>query len=546
MAQLFRQLRLILKAAGIVVIMAVAAEAIDDLSEFDGLTIDSIAINNNNIYDTSHPDYSGLLYRTANKLHPRTRHWIIRRELLFEEGDRFSSDLAAETERNLRRRLIVYQARVSVRKLPNGHVAVDVRTVDQWSLAGGIQLSRDGNETKYRVWVEEKNFLGLNVLLSAAYMIWEGESNYFSSRYYDQRFLGYAHSLQIAYSGDPLDGYAKLAFSRPFYNLSQKFGYTVQVAGTKGRSDVYHDTTKVASVRHEGDVAVVTCEYRTGRYNRKIHFIGRHAYKYNRLVDRDPATAESILPGLPEDSAYHEDFVAIRFSRPRFVTVERIDSYGIVEDLTLGETVQIGFARAFEPGYVDYIYDLVDIQAAVGFYGHSQLITLSCGQRFWDGDGVALRRQTRLSARYYNNHLPFLTIASRADYLYDGYCGGDELLVLGGTSGLRGFDRYFRTGNRRAIAGVEGRFFTGVELFSVKVAGAVFAEGGRVWKDGEEVRWEGFYSSIGAGLRFHVSRAARGRILRFDVAHSREAGWQFSVGTGQYFGVGAGTFVLTN
>jgi len=534
--------------AAVATAMVTGTEVGDDLSEFDGLIIDSISIDNRNIYDNNHPDYSGLLYRTANKLHLRTRHRIIRRELLFREGDSFSSELAAETERNLRSRLIVYQARISVRKLPNSHLAVRILTVDQWSLAGGIQLSRDGNETKYRVWAEEKNFLGLNVLLSAAYMFWEEESNYFASRYYDQRFLGRAHSIQIAYSGNPLEGYTKLAFARPFYDLSQKFGYAVQMAATKGRSDVYEDAAKVASVRHEGDMAVVAIEYRTGRYDRKIHFIGRHTYKYDRLVNRDSAVdfAESTLPGLPADSAYHEDFLAIRYSHPRFVTAERIDSYGIVEDLTLGETAQIGFARAFEPGYDDYVYDLVDIRAAVGYYGHSQLFTLSWSQRFWDGDGVAFRREFRLSARYYNNHLPFLTIASRADYVYDDHSGGDELLVLGGTSGLRGFDRYFRTGNRRAVAGVEGRFFTGIELLSVKVAGAVFAEGGRIWKDGEDVRWEGFYSSVGVGLRLHVSRAARGRILRFDVAHSKEAGWQFSIGTGQYFGVGAGTFVLTN
>ncbi len=528
--------------------MATAAEGGEDLSEFNGLIIDSVTVDNRNIYDTDHSEYNGLLYRTANKLHQRTRHWIIRRELLFEAGDSFSSELAAEKERNLRSRLIVYQARVSVRKLPNNHLVVDVLTVDQWSLAGGIQLSRDGNETKYRVWGEEKNLLGLNVLLSVEYMVWEEEGNYFASRYSDQRFLGRAHSIQIAYSGNPLEGYTRLAFSRPFYDLSQEFGYAVQIAATKVRSDVYHDTARVASVQHQGDMAALAFEYRRGRYNQKVHFIGRHTYKYDRLTNRAQAIVDigPTLTGLPNDSAYHEDFVAIRYSRPRFVTSERIDSYGTVEDLTLGETAQIGFARAFKPGYEDHVYDLVDVQAAVGFYGHSQLFTLSCSQRFWDSDGVALRRETRLSARYYNNYLPFLTIASRGDYVYDGHCGGDELLVLGGTSGLRGFDRYFRTGNRRAVAGVEGRFFTGVELFSVKVAGAVFAEGGRVWKDGEEVRWEGFYSSVGAGLRLHVSRAARGRILRFDVAHSKETGWQFSIGTGQYFGVGTGTFVLTN
>ena len=115
--------------------------------------------------------------------------------------------------------------------------------------------------------------------------------------------------------------------------------------------------------------------------------------------DQVVITSESTFPGLPEDSAYHEDFLAIRYSHPQFVTTERIDSYGTIEDLTLGETVQIGFARAFEPGYDDIVYDLVDVQAAVGYYGHSQLFTFSCNQRFWDSDGVAGRLCLRRSFR---------------------------------------------------------------------------------------------------------------------------------------------------
>ena len=53
----------------------------------EGRLIDSIIIDNRNIYNTDDPRYSGLLFRLANGLHIVTKENIIRHELLFTVGD---------------------------------------------------------------------------------------------------------------------------------------------------------------------------------------------------------------------------------------------------------------------------------------------------------------------------------------------------------------------------------------------------------------------------------------------------------------------------
>ena len=64
-------------------------------------TIDTIIIENRNIFDREDvaPDWVSHL---ANRLHMRTRPWVIKRRLLLNRGDPFDSARVAESERALR------------------------------------------------------------------------------------------------------------------------------------------------------------------------------------------------------------------------------------------------------------------------------------------------------------------------------------------------------------------------------------------------------------------------------------------------------------
>src|SRR3989304_5199181 len=52
-----------------------------------GAVIGEIVIRNENIFDISDPRENNWLFRLTNKLHARTRPWLIRNQLLFRTGD---------------------------------------------------------------------------------------------------------------------------------------------------------------------------------------------------------------------------------------------------------------------------------------------------------------------------------------------------------------------------------------------------------------------------------------------------------------------------
>jgi len=90
--------------------------------------IGKIEIDPHNIFDESDPRENKGLYRLADRLHVRTKPSTIRAQLLFRSGDRYSAQLLAETERNLRKLVFIYDAKVfPVRYADgNGTTSVDV------------------------------------------------------------------------------------------------------------------------------------------------------------------------------------------------------------------------------------------------------------------------------------------------------------------------------------------------------------------------------------------------------------------------------------
>ena len=518
--------------------------------EYEGLIVDSISINNRNIYDTDQKKYSGFLFRAINRLHYRTRKYVIRRELLLRKGDPFSWELAEETARNLRNRLTIYQARLEVRKLENDRLLLGVTTTDQWSLAGGVEVKRDGNETDYRLWGEEKNLFGRNLFASVEYFLEETEDDYFTTRFVDERVLNRPFRFIFGYSSNSTSSYTQFSFSRPFYNLNQRFGFFINMLATGGRVDNYRNEVRISESDHEGDLASFQVEYRFGSYRRKLSLIGRHTYRYedvfaNRILADNAADSAIALGGLPIDSVYHENRLAVQLSNVGFTTGKHIDGYGYVEDITTGQIFLVGFTRAFEPDYKEYLYDAVELQLSQRYRYRSHLFSLTYGRIFWFRGGDDHRRISTLTANYYNNGLSFFTLALRALYWSDWNNSGDNYLNLGGESGLRGYDKFFRDGNRMAAANVEGRFFSGVEILSVGLGGAVFSDLARTWRAGEPLQFRDFYASVGIGLRLFIERTSKGRVLRFDLSYSNRKEWQLSVGTGQYFSARASSFLLT-
>src|SRR5438067_2827612 len=65
-------------------------------------TIDTIIIDNGNVFHGNAEGAPHFVVKIANALHIRTRQWVIRRRLLLDKGDKIDTPRLEETERALR------------------------------------------------------------------------------------------------------------------------------------------------------------------------------------------------------------------------------------------------------------------------------------------------------------------------------------------------------------------------------------------------------------------------------------------------------------
>jgi hypothetical protein len=509
----------------------------ENLDAFEGRPIDTIVVETRNIFDTRSERYNNFVFRLANRIHIVTREDIVREELLLSPGEPFDPELARETVRNLRSRKAIYNAWWTVETGEGGNLLLTLTTVDQWSLTGGLSLQGDGSGTDVTVGFEERNFLGRHQLVSLDYVHQQDDEDYVMAGFLDRRFWSRQIALELEYNDDPTNRERRAIIGRPYYDLSQDWAFEFEVANRSVRRDIYNDDGVLAARSwSRGDVARTEIRYRWGSYKRKIGVALSHEYRFEDAYAREisPGFEEGAI-NFPTDSAVHQVQGSFFLEHVDFTTATRIDGFDQIEDITLGTQGSVFLGRAFRPSFTDYDYDFGGFRVSWVHGIRSTFFFADYERIFWFRRDADLRRTSEMSLRIYNNYLPFVTFAGRLYYRRDWRSDRTAPLLLGGKTGLRGFSTKFRTGDQMAVMNLETRFFPGLEILSVLVGFATFADVGRTFKPNEDFSLRDYYSSVGAGLRMSLEKASQSQILRFDVSLNNDQQVTFSFGTGQYF-----------
>jgi outer membrane protein assembly factor BamA len=172
------------------------------MSAEDSPQIRQIRIVSENVFQDAE---TSLLARVADAVHGVTHEQVIRRELLFAEGERLDPAKLVESERNLR--ALGLFRRVEIRAIPVGADEVDVvvRTRDSWTTEVSGSVGRAGGKGHYGISLEEKNLFGTAKKFSLA----AAERPDRSTReilYSDPQFLGRRLGLEV---GTVADGRAR-------------------------------------------------------------------------------------------------------------------------------------------------------------------------------------------------------------------------------------------------------------------------------------------------------------------------------------------------
>ena len=143
--------------------------------------ISSIFIDNHSVFDLSDPDLSSRFswaYRAANALHVATRQSVIRRELLFREGDCYDVERLRDSERLLRALNFIAGVDIFGVRQADGTIHVLVDTQDEWSLRADARMGGGGGAGFGGVTLREDNLLGSGNGVSAFYIDRRGERVY--------------------------------------------------------------------------------------------------------------------------------------------------------------------------------------------------------------------------------------------------------------------------------------------------------------------------------------------------------------------------------
>ncbi|HVS16930.1 MAG TPA: POTRA domain-containing protein [Thermoanaerobaculia bacterium] len=485
--------------------------------EREGAAIGRITIQVGEVFAEDEGKTNRRMHRLVNRLHRRTRDRVVRRQLLFREGDAFSARLLAESERILRERDYLFDAEIEAVGYRDGEVDVAVRTRDVWTLSGGVSFGREGGENSVEFEVQDNNFLGTGkeVGISRTETV-DRTSNEILFR--DKTPFGRHADVELV-AADNSDGHRYLLhLHRPFYSLETRWsaGMTALI---ETRNDTVYDRGEVINrfgVDHQvgelywgrspGLVDGAIQRWKLGYTWESLDF--------SFLVD----AAEPSRP--PDDRAFSVLWADYEYLQDRFVEVKDLNHLARTEDLNVGTRMhtRVGWSSAALGATADRL--VAGIDASWGFQpGPRQLLFAAAyhGAR-WGSDGVenlVVSGELRYHWRNLGRHALFARL--HADWGQN--LDQERPFQLGGDSGLRGYPLRFATGDRRALLNVEQRFFTDWEpLRLANVGAAVFFDVGRAWYRDDPGSDPGVLTDIGFGLRLSPTRSGRGSVLHLDVA----------------------------
>ncbi len=489
--------------------------------ELSGAVIGDIRIANNDIFDLQDPAENRFLYRLANDLHIETRKDVIRQQLLFEPGEPFSSHELLETERILRANHYIHEATIKPVHVENGVVDVEVDTTDTWTLTPRLSASRAGGENTTGIGLRELNLLGTGVEVEALYKSnVDRDAKIF--RLIDHHLGDSWYSFTGTYSSNSDGNSTYLDIGKPFYALDSKSANGISFFDNDEIQNVYDYGNITASFRHQTSTYEIFKGWSAGLQDGWVR-----RYKiglgHDEHLFSDIDAGDGVLdPSALQDRLFVYPFFDFELLQDHFEKTHNVDQVSKTEDRFLGTRLsgRLGYASTGLGSYRNAWLLGLDAQKGFGSSDSTSLVLASTfGTRIEDGDLHNLSLE--FSARYHRRQSDHRLLYASLSGLYGYNLDVDNLVQLGGDTGLRGYPLRYQGGDKRALLTVEQRYFTDWYPFRLfRVGGAVFFDMGRTWGGtGIDYRNQEWQKDIGFGLRIGSTRSGSGRMTHIDLAY---------------------------
>jgi Surface antigen variable number repeat/Omp85 superfamily domain len=515
---------------------ALVGIGVPSASAQSGPRIRQIQIRSENVFEDAE---TSLLARVADGLHSTTREEVIRRELLFSEGESLDSARVAETERNLRA-LGLFRS-VEIRTEPVGDEEVDliVRTRDAWTTEVSGSLGRVGGRSKFGVGLEETNFLGFGKKLSLDFAS-NSDRTTRQVVYSDPQFLGRRLLLDLVYANSSDGERRHFELARPFRSLDGGSAALLDYEDGARETRVYDRGSELARFGMETRSFEISAGRRlTVDSSRPVARLSAGYRREEAAFTLERGAADT----LPNDRKFGFFFARFDLLNPDFLVKQDIANLSRDEDFDVGGLLSLELAYSAPLlGARERFAAALRLARGARLPNGLLIGSLSAKTREHNGSLEHSLAEAELEAYWKPPRLPDQTLAGRLLFSWGRRLDREVQLAADGASGLRGYRLHAFTGDRRLIANLEDRIRLTPELLHLfQLGAAVFVDAGYAWPAGSPIRLSDLRVDAGVGLRIALPRAARHALLRFDVAYALRPdllgrrGWLVSFSSSQAF-----------
>jgi hypothetical protein len=505
--------------------------------------ISAVIINSHSIFgdrDSTEDRPLGWAFRAANSLHITTRDGVIRREILFAEGDCFDPYRIAESERLLRAFSAVSRVSITDELLPDSTHRVTVETHDEWSTRLDARLSAHG----YGLRLTEENLLGSGQSLGFFY-VKHDVTRELGVSFYTPQLIGTRWDMRAELGKSRAGTFVREEISYPWvgevshWGAVQGFIREDRLFDYIGADDPNLNAPHVLlPLRDKAfDLAVVRRLGPTGNTGMLGMALGYQQLSYPGAVEvaatgdfDDRVVADSATEAAVRRQHSPRDniraYALLGHRTVHWVKRRGMDSMRGQEDVRLGAEIGLALGHsipALEED--DDLYTTLSLYSAMEI-GDALLVgrLRTDGRRALDagiaeaewqdfyGDAEIL---SYLRPWHSEHHLLFLRAAAIGAW----NTRTPFQITLGGEQSVRGFDRERFPGGRRVVFNAEDRMYFGWPFpRTLDLGGTLFFDAGRIYPGDVPFGVDsGFRASAGAGLRVSFPPGSR-TIYRVDLA----------------------------
>ena len=487
--------------------------------EADGVVIGDIVLDKQNIFDLSNPKENNWIYRLANKYHVITKDRVIRKQLLLEPGDSYSKRLVDETERLLRGNRFLFDAAITPFNRQQDSVDLKVSTRDVWTLWPVFTVSRSGGENKTTIGIEDINLLGRG----QTFRFERTEDVDREARTFEFRddHLGSNWLSGKLFLADNSDGHSRfLSLVRPFYALDTRWSAGASVFDDDRRTAFYELGDEVAEYQHAREQFTAFGGWSSGLRKGWVR-----RYTTGVVFDENvftPVVAGTLPALVPTDRKLVYPFFGFELLEDRFEKTTNKNQIARTEDFFTGThfSATLGWAdESLESDRDAIIYSATYAKGFGSLESKALLLRARASGRQESGDtrNAVVRVDARMYWKQSEKRAFFTTVSGIHGHALD----ADNVIELGGETGLRGYPLRYQTGDSRFLATIEQRYYWDWYPFQLlRVGGAIFADVGRTWgtsPDGSGSN--GWLRDVGLGLRLASTRTGGNeKVFHLDLA----------------------------